>query len=297
MNKKNTTLPNHKNKPYGGAWSVDDPEQKKYVKSLVENNFNELSNFDTKKFLNKYVEWFPSTHNIKGLETFDSKTCSQGTTETFDKWYQVTKNKRLRIFRGEYFYHQIAAREIYSSWSWLEDGPIHNNDVVVVSCPFADTGNLPAYLDSILQQCNDHQVPVLIDLAYINLATNLSIDLSYNCIKVVTTSLSKVFPVPYHRIGMRLTKGIEDDLMIAYQQNQYVNRFSCGIGYHLMNKFEANDTYIKYRSQQLELCEKLNVEPSSSVLFGVDTQKAYQEYSRGGETNRLCFRKQFIKLY
>jgi hypothetical protein len=295
MNEKNTTLPNHKSKPYGGAWCVEDLEQRNHLFNIIDEHSHALSDFPADQFLDKYVKWFPSTHDISGLDTFDGITASQGTTETFDKWYQVTNHKRLRLLRGEYFYHQMAAREVYRSFKWIEDGPIEKDDVVIISCPFADTGNIPDMFVSIIDRCENMDVPVLVDMAYINLARGLSIDLSPRCIKVVTTSLSKVFPVPHYRIGMRLTKGIDDDLMIAYQQNGYVNQFSCGVGYHMMQQFPADHTFRKYRDRQQHMCVKLSVEPSSCVLFGIDRSGKYGEYSRGSDTNRLCFRKQFTK--
>jgi histidinol-phosphate/aromatic aminotransferase/cobyric acid decarboxylase-like protein len=292
MPSKKHAVPDLKKKPYGGAWCIDDHEQTQEIYNIIEEHSHSLCDFVPEKFLSRYASWFQSTHNIKGVATFDGSTVSNGTTETFDKWYLMTNQRRLRLLKGEYFYHQIAAREVYKSFRWIEDGPIQNQDVVVISCPFADTGNIPMGFDSIMQQCEDYNVPVLVDMAYINLAQNLSIDLSYNCIKVVTTSMSKVFPVPHYRIGMRLTKGIDDDLMIAYQQNNYVNRFSCGLGYHLMEKFTADHTFEKYRDKQIALCEKLEVQPSASVLFGIDNSDRFGEYSRGGKSNRLCFSKQ-----
>jgi len=292
---KKHNIPDLKKKPYGGAWCIEDFEQNNHLFNIIDEHSHSLADFESDLFLEKYSKWFPSTHKISGLGTFDGKTVSQGTTESFDKWYQVTNHRRLRLLRGEYFYHQIAAREVYKSFKWIEDGPIEKDDVVIISCPFADTGNIPDDFEKIMNSCEKQQVPVLVDMAYINLAKGLSIDLSYQCIKVVTTSLSKVFPVPHYRIGIRFTKGIDDDLMIAYQQNQYVNKFSCGLGYYMMDKFGADHTFEKYRQKQIELCEKLSVEPSACVLFGIDRNGKYNEYSRGGNTNRLCFRKQFTK--
>jgi hypothetical protein len=184
----------------------------------------------------------------------------------------------------------MVARSLYKdNWAWMDDGEILPGDLLVFSLPFADTGAQIDGIDQVLDQCDSHGVPVLIDMAYVNLAQGQKIDLSRDCIKVITTSLSKVFPLQYHRIGIRLTKGLDDDLMIAYQQNQYVNRFGCGLGSLMIKRFAADHTYHAYASKQRTLCEKLDVAVSPCVIFGVDTKGKYKEYNRGGNANRLCF--------
>ena len=291
MTDKKNVLPNLKGLPYGGAWAVENKIYHNAIESVIKHNTSQLAKTDSAEFLETYHKWFQSSHNISGLETFTKSTCSLGTTETFDKFYLAHSKKRLRLWKGEYFYHQIAARTIFDSFCWMHEAPIQTGDVLVVSVPFADTGNVPADLEQVLDDCDKHQVPVLIDLAYINLAKDLHIDLSRNCVQVITTSLSKVFPVAHYRIGMRLTKHIDDDLMIAYEQNQYVNKFGCGLGIQLMQQFTADHLHNSYQDQQKQLCEQLGLEVSRSVIFGVDHTDQHKIYNRGGKTNRLCFAK------
>ena len=293
MNNKNNnnSLPNLKGLPYGGAWAIDSKEYQETIQRIIHDKGTRLQDIDTNRFLEAYKDWFSSSHNIQGLGSFDSMTCSLGTTETFDKFYIANCNLRLRIWKGEYFYHQMAARNVFADWAWIGDEPIAQGDVVMVSLPFADTGSVPEGLDAVLEQCDQQSVPVLVDLAYINLATNMAIDLSRECIKVITTSLSKVFPVPYHRVGMRMTKGINDDLMIAYQQNQYVNKFGSGLGMELIQKYEPTHTHNSYKQRQENLCRELDINVSPCVIFGIDDKQKHTQYNRGGNTNRLCFSK------
>lgn len=290
MDSKKGKLPDLKTKTYGGAWAINDSNFLQAMDQIIAKHGNALCDNTPDQFVHSYKDWFTSTHRISGVDTFNGITCSLGTTETFDKFYLYHSNRRLRIFRGEYFYQQMVARSLYAdNWAWMDEDDIRPGDVLVFSLPFADTGGMIDGMDAILDQCDTHGVPVLIDMAYINLARGLSIDLSRNCIKVITTSLSKVFPVQYHRIGLRLTKGIDDDLMIAYQQNQYVNKFGCGLGLEMMKQFNADYTFEAYRPKQKDICAELGIDPSPCVIFGVDTLSKYPEYNRGGITNRLCF--------
>lgn len=282
------TLPNLKDKPYGGAWSVHDKE----TVSFVGNHTVSYPNVDVKKFLEDYAQWATAGHGLKNISDYHDLSYCNGTTEAFDKFYHKYQSRRLRLWRGEYFYHQIQAREIYGrNFAWIDDEPIGVMDVVVVSAPFSDTGNLPNNYDDVMLQCETMGVPVLIDMAYLNLTESFIIDLSYKCIQTVTTSLSKVFPVETHRIGIRMNRHSVDDTLSAYcnQATPYVNTTSVYLGHQLIQQYDNVWLYYKYRQQQDELCAQLNVVASDCVIFGIDDRDAYTEYNRGSHTNRLCF--------
>lgn len=245
---------------------------------------------EVKDFLEEYKEWMQKGHNINGLDKFTHLSYANGTTEVFDKFYLRHLEKRLRFFKGEYYYHSIAAREWFRDrFAFIEDDVIKNDDVVVISIPFSDTGNLHFYYDWLMKECCEKNVPVLIDMAYINLTKNFELSLDYDCIETVATSLSKVFPVQYYRIGMRLNKEFRDDTLDAYTDQNYVNQTSVNMGCHLINNFSNTHTYNKYINKQKKICWELDVEPSDCVIFGIDKKNFHPKLNRGGKTNRLCF--------
>ena len=128
-------------------------------------------------------------------------------------------------------------------------------------------------------------------LPYINIAKNIEINLNHPCIEYITSSLSKVFPVENHRIGIRLQKEMfEDPLYVVNETNyNYLNMCSVYLGLNMMNYFGATYIYDKYLDAQKKYCEMLDLAPTSCVYFGLDHNNKYPEYNRGGETNRLCF--------
>jgi hypothetical protein len=203
----------------------------------------------------------------------------------------TNKNKRLRLWRGEYFYHQIQKRELFKKFAWIDEDELKENDVVVVSLPFSNTGNTPKNYDEVMSKCSILGIPVLLDMAYVSLTSTQSYDLNYSCIETITTSLSKVFPVEHLRIGIRLQKNFTDDTLDAYSCDavRYVNFASLNIGNKLIKSFSQNYIYNKWRYKQVKMCEKLDLTPSNSVIFGLDYKNKFNEYSRGGDINRLCF--------
>ena len=283
----NQALPNHRNKIYGGAWPVPDPDILEYLMTTSINSTH-------KEFVNDYFQWFANPHNINGIEKFNSLSYCNGTTEAFDKFYHKHMHRKLRFLRGEYFYHQIMAKRFFKESSFIDDpNDISNDDVVVMSVPFSDTGNVPEHYDDIMTHCENNNVPVLLDMAYISLAVKLDINVDYQCIDTITTSLSKVFPVAHWRIGMRMQKENIDDTLDAYEMNSYLNTHAVNVGHQLIKQYPADYSFNKYRQQQLSFCNMLDIKPSDSFIFGIDQFNKYPEYNRGGPTNRFCFAKHF----
>jgi histidinol-phosphate/aromatic aminotransferase/cobyric acid decarboxylase-like protein len=285
-----STLPNLKDKPYGGAWSIHDKETVNFV-SLHTDAFMPVN---IPNFLQDYAHWMKQNHTIHGIDNYKHLAFANGTTEVFDKFYMQNLDRRLRLWKGEYFYHQIVAREnFYNNYSWITDDDIHVGDVVVVSLPFANNGTIPTDFDIIMQKCCDKNVPVLIDMAYINISKPIEVNLDYECIKVIATSLSKVFPVETYRIGIRMMKDYLDDSLQAYvdQATPYVNNLSIHVGHELIKKYSNDYIVNKYTPIQQQYCKDLEVTPSDCVIFGIDTNNKFVEYNRGTSTSRLCFSK------
>jgi hypothetical protein len=288
MNQK-TVLPPLRHKPYGGAWSIHDPE----TKHFVENTRNEIG--DRKQFLQDYKEWIGHDNNFIGLNKFEHLDFSAGTTETFSMFYFQHMNKRPRLLKGDFFYHWQMARNYMKQAVEIDAEPLIKGDVVVMSCPFSDTGDMPKQFENILERCEDLGIPVMLDMAYINMSNIKEINLDYKCIHTITTSLSKVFPVENHRIGIRFTRELYDDALTAYNQVDYVNLYSVNIGHKLIKRFDNAWLYEKYKDKQYKTCKQMQLTPSRCVIFGLDTEDRYPEYKRATNINRLCFSRVWDK--
>jgi len=290
-----TELPDLKNKPFGGAYSIHDEEtvymRDYYVQKYAVNNhdFEQIK----REFFSTYLNFLSTPHKLIGLEKYKHMCFTNGTTESFAHFYIRYRNKnRLRLAHGEYFYHQMIKGIFYSMrFDWLEDDELRKGDLLVISAPFSDTCDLYPNLEQILCECDEKEIPVLLDLAYISLTKDIEIDLTHPCIEYITSSLSKVFPVENYRIGIRLQKEMfEDPLYVVNETNyNYLNMCSVYLGMNMMKYFEPTYIYDKYIDEQRKYCNKLNLEPARCVYFGIDHNNQYPEYNRGRDTNRLCF--------
>jgi hypothetical protein len=282
-----------RNMMFGNAGSIKDPEALELLKfSMSDVNCLQHENIH-RTFVHEYKNWIQSSNNnsIKGINNFEHAVISNGTTEAFDKFYMKNHNRRFRCFKGEYMYHRLVWRNHWPTWQFLEEGPLCETDAVVISYPFANTGNKHHRMDSLLATCDELGIPVLLDCAYFGVCSGIDIDLNHDCITDVTFSLSKSFPVAHLRIGMRLTRTDDDDPLFVLNHGGYVNRLSSSVGLDFINKFSPDYIYNKYKNQQLEFCKFLGVIPSQTVLFGLGGDE-WMEYERGSDINRLSFHRQ-----
>tara|TARA_R100000027_G_scaffold31341_1_gene22981 strand:- start:352 stop:1260 length:909 start_codon:yes stop_codon:yes gene_type:complete len=286
-----------KQKPYGGAWAIDDPKVILATQNFLDENayYDIINNTNVNEYLDNYFQFVKSSHNkLDGLTKFKSLAFSLGTTNTFDVFTASHPTRRLVSFKGEYIYHSIMQRTIYGRTNSLSHpDQLQSNDCLIISCPFADTGAEHPHMNEILARCDQLKVPVLLDLAYINIAQDITVDLKHDCIEALTTSLSKVFPLGHVRVGMRMKKQNIDDGLDMTTASDWVNKLGIGIANSLIKEFDANYIFNKYKQKQTAMCNQLDVTPSKCVIFGIDHKDKYTEYNRGFETNRLCFSKHF----
>jgi len=246
------------------------------------------------KFRKSYLQWILSSklNSIKGLDQFKYSCYSNGTTESFDKFYLKNNSRRFRCFRGEYMYHQLAWRNYWPNWKFINDEPLDKNDAVVVSLPFADTGNEHKDYQHLLLECVRLGIPVLVDCAYFGICQDINFDFTSPCITDITFSLSKTFPVSHIRIGIRFSKYDDDDSLFVVNKGGYINRLGAYIGLEFLTTFQSDYIPNKYRNKQEQFCRYLAVTPSRTILFGIG-DNMWQEYNRGTDTNRLSFHKYF----
>lgn len=288
-------IPNDKRSlRFGSAFAIQDSN----TAEILNDPFDLLcmcSDTITENFLKTHRNWVLSTtkNEIIGLNEFEFQCYSNGTSESFDKFYLKNHNKRFRCFKGEYMYHKLAWRDNFE-WEWLENDVLKENDAVVLSLPFADTGNMHQEHESVLKICDQLNIPVLIDCAYFGICQDIEFNFTHKSITDIVFSLSKTFPVAYSRIGIRYSREDTDDTMFVYQKINYNNKLGAALGIRFLDLFSPDYVVEKYKTKQLEFCKQLKVLSSSTVLFGIGGND-WHDYNRGGLTNRLSFHKQFIQ--
>lgn len=292
--------------PLAPAEHVTDESQKILLNNFIaDTSVSDILEKETlvDEYRNTYFEWILSTKNniVRGLELFEEKNYSLGTSESFDKFYIKNFNKKFKCFRGDYLYHSISWKSAGMDWEYVDKEPtkicLQPGDAVVISLPFADTGNRhPLMNKDFLDECFRLKVPVMLDCAYFGICQDIEFDFTHPAITDISFSLSKSFPVRHFRIGLRLSKEIKDDGLTAYNNSQYLNKLACYLGIKFMNSFSPDYPSDTYKQHQIKLCKEFDLVPSNTVIFGLDMSSKYEKYHRGYPySNRICFSK-YLKV-
>jgi len=224
-----------------------------------------------KRFEEYFSIWLKACprYRFKGLDDFKHSCFSQGSQEYFLNFYITHRNRRFRIFKGEYWWHMEVWKKLGLNWAYIEDDDIDANDVVIISCPFARIGDEHPRQKELIEQCEKIGVPVMLDFIYLPNTTfdYLQIDLTPTCIKSLSFSLSKTFTVANARVALRMTREKVNDPMQISNDENVSNRLATGLGLECMQRFKIDYMVEKYHSEQIHWCKKLGLTPTKVVHF------------------------------
>jgi len=264
--------------------SIKDPDVIDYVQGL--NLSRHLLNpWVVQQFEKQFPSWVKQGTRFKlhNFDQFGYTGFSAGTQESFINFYLFNKNKRFRVFRGDYWWHMDIWTKINANWAYIEDDELRPEDVCICSYPFALTGDKHENFDWLVDECNRKNIDLLVDFIYLpNSSDAVDIDLGADCIKQITFSFSKTFPVQCAKIAVRMCKTKPNDPMQMSNDENICNRLSAGLALDIINRFPIDYNVDKYHDEQTYWCNKLGLKQTKVVHFGLGTD--YTNFGKSGST-------------
>ena len=272
--------------------AIKDPEIINFVSNLTHLSLYLQDPWTVNRFQEQFPKWVEAgtRYNLKNFELFKYVGFSQGTQESFLNWYMMHKDKRMRVFRGDYWWHMEIWTKSNFNWSYIDDDPvIQANDACLCSYPFALTGNKHQQFDWLVEQCNHAGADLLVDFIYLPNSNNVvNIDLSADCIKEITFSLIKTFPVQCAKIAVRMRKEKPSDPMQMSNDENICNRLSGGLALELIQNFPIDHMVNKYLDHQTHWCNRLGLTQTPVVHFGLG-----ENYTVTGRQKDLNYLSEF----
>ncbi len=259
---------------------------------------------DLDAFIAEMKNWILSSKqcNIHGLEAFEQASVSLGVTQALDQFHYdiLLSGRKLRLFRGEYPYNRDVHPFSIPS-DFIDDTPLRKGDAVVLSCPFSGSGDIHPRMFEVLDSCYQLGIPVFIDLAWFGTCGGLAIDLSHPAITHVAFSLTKGLTCGNYRSGVRWTRKkqdlqAQDRLVLQHTWNHSIH-LNARIGRALMQEFNPDTQFNKYRRTQLEVCSLFGLRPSACVHIASSQSTDWVDFDRDGFINRINLREAIKKLF
>ena len=247
-------------------------------------------------FLSRYQSWIESSklNNFKGLDAFEYKYASVGTTQTLDWWhyYCSVNNLNLKMFRGEYPYNRDAYIQKKIEWAHsIDDIGLTQGDAVIVSVPFSGTGRIPERWNDMINICNQLKIPVLVDCAWFGTCFDIDINLDEPCIKMVAFSTTKGLSCGNWRSGIVFSRINEGSLEVQTDWN-HGNHLNTAIANCLMEKFTPDTIPKKYMEAHVAVCDHYGFEMTNTIhIAQAPKGPVYDEFHRDGIYNRINIAK------
>ena len=254
-----------------------------------------VDNWSNSTYVDSFINWIKGgTYNqIHGLDGFAHTAYSHGAIAVIEQFInRHGGHRRIRFSQAEFVASKIICNSIGVEFLHLEAGPIESNDAVLISLPFAGNGGIWSGYDDMMDQCNQLNVPVLLDLAYYAISHGLNIDLTHPCISDVAFSLSKPLATQL-RMGLRLTRKHHDDMLQVNSDLKVYNRIFAWVAVQLMKKFPCDYIISKYLDNQIDICNNLGITPCSTVTLALGDE-THTDFYRDG-FYRICITNELLQ--
>lgn len=276
-----------------------------FLKNHVKNNGWFNVDYDVQdEYLDTFPQWIKSSklNKVEGLDSFPFKYVSLGATQTLDWFhYECARNKwRLRMLRGEYPYNRDVHEFYWEHFIDDENEPLSKNDAVIISVPFSGAGHIHPQYYPILEQCNQLNIPVMIDCAWFGTCYDLEWTVEFDCIKLVAFSTTKGLGTGQFRSGICFSKWKYGPLSVQTEWHHGIH-MNTYLGNLLMQNFSPDTVPNLYKESQHEVCKYFKLTPTPTIHIASGSKPDWNYFHRDNSYNRInikdavfdCYKKTF----
>ena len=253
------------------AIAIVDDEVRAFIKTNFVFNIERV--VSPMVFIRKHRNWLTNSNfYIRGLDRFEHAYITNGCTDAFNDFY----NNNVYVLEGEYTYHRDANKATVT-----QIDSIPPDSRLIISYPFAATGNTHKEWDYILNYCSNNNILIFVDACLSGVSLG-NLDLMHPSITHIAFSFSKAFGTGHVRTGVLYTKSSVASPALVTNKHLYINHNNTYLHQQLMENFSSDFIFCKYRFKQINICKEHNLVQSDCVLYGLEND------SRKCITRLLC---------
>lgn len=209
-------------------------------------------------------EYFSSSkrNTLHGLDLMPYTDIIMGCQHFIDNLIMKHGLGNLQILEHDYKYYSRLNPNI----QYAVPGQLSLGVPLIIAAPFPGYLDLHSQWDQLINECNDKNIDVHIDGAWLSSASGISIDLTQPCIKSFGTSLSKGLGLSWNRIGLRWTKDqdVTDSITILNRFNM-IPQMLCRTAIGAMTQIPVDYLWDTYEEKYFEICSDLKLRPSKII--------------------------------
>ena len=245
-------------------------------------------------FLDVFTKWITDSqyYNFDFIDWQEHVVRTQFECYSEARWRY--RDRRLRIFRGEYEYMQDS---FFCTGEYFDSAPtdvrqfpyikyidsltgkyfdLDRDDWVFLTIPFHGTGDVDEKIEGMLNQADLLDIPVVVDCQLLPFSRDIDIDFSRPSIKEVIFTIGDNIGIRQVYSGIRYSRyTIEDDYGFNGQEgspyiralsgNYAISEVEMACAVKILEEFSIDYLYNTYRKAQLQICKDFNLTPTNCV--------------------------------
>lgn len=236
----------------------------------------DVRDIEYEDFANEIEAHFRSTtvNQLKGFDAFPQHELILGCQQYIDNLISKKGIKGLQIFEHDYnYYKKISPRIQYVTLETLTaDKPL------LMAMPFPGHLGTHRQMEEILQKCNDNNIEVHLDCAWLTSAFDIDFDFDHPCIKSFAMSFSKAYCLHWNKIGLRWTRSKDNtDTVTILNVSNAISKSNLYVARKYMENFTIDHLVKKNKDRYLDVCRQLKLRPSNIIhaCFSINREKLY----------------------
>jgi hypothetical protein len=232
------------------------PINDQYFKNLKADWFNNGHPIVTvPQFIPIANEWFKSTkiNALDGWDEFPYTDVVLGCTHFIESFVIKYGWQGFQILPQEYAYYGLMGKH------GTPCGELEPNKPLIISLPNWRYADLRPEWHDLLVECEQKNIDIHIDFAWITTSTGIEVDLSHPNIKSFAMSMSK-YSMEWNRIGLRWTRQrTMDSITIFNHFHGDVNSSLTSCGAYMMQNIPRDYAWNTYGDQHRQICKDLGL--------------------------------------
>jgi len=214
------------------------------------------------QFIAQAKDWFEnsSINDIQGYNKFPVVDVIQGCTQFFESIILKYGLNGFQTLPIEYAYYSLMGK--YGT----EPGELKPNKPLLISLPHYASGGIRPEWEDVLKECEQKNIDIHIDMAWMVKSRDIALDLSHPNIKSFGMSLSKL-SMEWNRIGLRWSRQQSMDAItiMNYYYKGSINLSNMACGSFIMNNVDRDYAWNNYGDLHYEICNDLDLESTKFV--------------------------------
>lgn len=232
------------------------PVADSYMQGLKHNWYvQSQKSVDNDTFMHLADQWFKSSKlvNIHNWDQFPCTDTIMGNTHFIESFVMKHGWDGFQLLPEDYGYYAMMGK------FGTEPGNLRPGIPLIISLPNWKYADIRPEWNDVLKECEEKNIDIHIDFAWITTARDIEFDVGHPCIKSFAMSMSK-YNMQWNRIGLRWSKQRTMDSITMF--NHYYGDVNSGImscGAYMINHLPRDYVWDTYGKKYDQLCNDHNL--------------------------------------